>query len=90
VQFPPTGEFGGDVNGGNGTECQRVGYGHVTLIEVREDRPAGVCDFCLTWIGLVVAEIWGEESPPQYNLRFFESVGSRIWNKFWRSGGMVL
>ena len=40
-------------------------YGHVSLIEVGEGMPTGVCIDCLTMVAVVVAEIWGEHSPPQ-------------------------
>jgi hypothetical protein len=62
-------------------------FGHVTLIEVRKKPPTGIWTVSLTWIGLVVAEIWGEDSPPQYNLRFFESWGVEHGITFGR--GMV-
>ena len=40
-------------------------YGHVSLIEVGEDTPTGVCIDRLTMVAVVVAEIWAEHPPPQ-------------------------
>ena len=51
--------------------CRELLYGPVSLIEVRDRPPGGLWELELVSIALVVAEIWGEDSPPQCNLRFF-------------------
>ena len=60
--------FGEPPLGGMAWRAREWWYGHVSLIEVGEDTPAGVCVDHLSMVAVVVAEIWGERSPPQWKV----------------------
>jgi len=65
VKFPPLGNLVEISKGGMVWRARGWWYDHVSLIEVGEDTPASVCVDRLSMVVVVVAEIWGERSPPQ-------------------------
>jgi hypothetical protein len=75
--------------GEHGISFEEWWYRLVTLIEVRNDTPAGVCGVRLTWIGAVVVEIWGEDFPHSESCAIFEVGGAKPGSNFLRSGAMT-
>jgi hypothetical protein len=71
VKFPHLGEFRGDLNGGNGMECQGVVVCLVTLIDARGDPSLGACVLGLTMVAMAVVEMGGEIPP--------------VWEIWWTS-----
>jgi len=62
VKFSPSGNFESDLHGGDGMECQGVMVWSCNF-NTSCDPITGVYMLGLTRIGLVVAEIWGENFP---------------------------
>jgi hypothetical protein len=63
--------------------ARELHYGHVALIEVGYDAPAGFRILGLVSLSLVVAEIWGEHSPRSVNCAIFEIGGMRMGIGLW-------
>ena len=82
--------FGVGVNVSRNKFVRSGPYALATLIDTREDPSTGFCQLGLVSLALVVVEIWGEVSPHSIICAFLGVGGGRTWNKFLRSGGMVL
>ena len=69
-----------------------IALGHKTLIEAKYDPFVSVCTLGLTWLCLVLAEIWGGEISPTWRFRGdlnrgngMERQGLKLW--LWDANG---
>ena len=83
MKFPTLGALVEISMGGMVWSTREWWYGHVTLLEVREDHLAGVCSVGLTRLKLWAGKIWGWDFPHSIIALFVDvgdvQVGITLW-----------